>query len=211
MPDAVIPPEVSFSADVRRLAFWADRAGLQLPGSAEALGVPYARAHRWFLESKRALVQLGWRETSAATSDSRLLFSVEFPGPRTSAGVPRSPPVTLSLPKHPSSFFSPERTLQWQMCFHSTAFSTLRYSIPALNDILFLLQCLVPGMLIGKHVEEFPQEGQIYITSRSLPNHDWVSANEARLIDIFGQQYYRQLWKAVTNTQMCFLLEKERK
>lgn len=93
MSAQVITPEVSFSADVRRLAFWADRAGLHLPSSAEALGMPYARAHRWFLECKRTLLQQGWCES--ATCDPRLLFSIEFPGPRTAAGVPRSPPVTL--------------------------------------------------------------------------------------------------------------------
>jgi len=80
-----------------------------------------------------------------------------------------------------------------------------------LNDILLLLQCLIPGLLISRHIEELPTEGALWITSRSLPGADWIMANEAKLHDIFGQEYYRQLCKAVNDPKMSFLVEKELK
>lgn len=203
------PPQVSFSADVRLLSFWADRTGLLLPASAEALGTPYARAHRWLLALKNALVaQHAWRE-AAQGADGRMLFAIEMQQ-RTSSGVPRSPPLTLMLPKHPSSFFSPDRKLQWQMTFHATTFFTLRHSCPPIQDILYLLQCLIPGMLVIAKVEDIPREA-VYTTSRALPPADWVSAHQDMLVDIFGAQHFRQIFRAASNDRMAYHVDTQRR
>ncbi|KZV97678.1 hypothetical protein EXIGLDRAFT_730063 [Exidia glandulosa HHB12029] len=203
------PPQVVFSSDVQRLAGWAERTGLPLPGTAEALGSPYARAHRWLSSFKGTLVtKYGWRDAPQSGDSSRLLFSIGLQ-PTSSSGVPRAPALSLALPKHPSSFFSPERKLQWQMTFHSTAFFTMRFSQPPIQDMLYLLQCLIPGMVVVAKVEDVPGEA-IYTTSRGLPPPEWVQAHQEMLVDVFGAQHYRQLFRAASTDRMTYYIETRR-
>lgn len=120
---------------------WAQRTHIPLT-TAEALGATYARAHRWFQALKQQLIrEHDWSESSA--SDPRLLFAIETSSIwRSSVGLPAGPKLKLCLPVHASSFFSPERRVQWEMVFHSDIFDSVRKICPPINDILYLMQCL---------------------------------------------------------------------
>jgi len=201
------PPQVVFSGEVRDLVEWAERTNLPLPTSAEALGTNYARAHRSFLAMKNHLIQhYGWNDSSIA--DPRLLFSIECDPPhRSSSGMPRSPRMNLSLPTNASSFFSPERRVQWQMVFHSATFPTMRHSVPPIANILHLLQCLLPGMLVIVKVEDVQGQG-VYTTSRGLPPAEWVDTHRQLLCDIFGTSHYRRLFRAASDSRIAFKVER---
>ena len=196
------PPQVCFSPDVSAMAEWASRTGIPLT-SAEAMGTLYARAHRWMIELKLRLTQdCGWREIP---SEPRMLFSIEGPPPRSANGLPRTPPLRLQLPQHATSFFSPERRVQWEMVFHSAIFPVMRHSVQPIGDILHLLQCLLTGMVVLVKEDNIPGEG-IYKTIRALPPAEWISSNQASLVEVFGQAHFKKLFKAASDKRVAFKL-----
>lgn len=75
--------------------------------------------------------------------------------------------------------------------------------------MLYLLQCLIPGMLVVAKVEDVPGEA-LYTTSRGLPPPEWVQAKQEMLVDIFGAQHFRQLFRAASTDRMTYLLETRR-
>lgn len=199
------PPIICFSSNVKGMDDWASRTGIPLT-SADALGTTYTRAHRWLLRLKSDLVkQHGWNDVSPA--DSRMLFTIECPSPfKSASGVPRSPPMRIQVPINATSFFTPERRVQWEMVFHGSAFPALRHSTPV-GDILNILQCLLTGMIVIVREENITGEG-LYKTSRALPPADWVSQNQTSLTEIFGPSHYKSLFKAASDTTKAFRLEK---
>lgn len=193
--------QVVFAPNVTQMNDWASRTGIPLT-SAESLNTLYARAHPWLNTLKDQLVRYhGWREK---TPDPRMLFSIECVPPfRSSGGLPRTPPFTLQLPLHASTFFSPERRVQWEMVFHSALFPAMRHTCQPVGDILHLLQCLLTGMFVLVRDEEVPGEG-VWRTTRGLPPADWVAANEAMLLQIFGATHYRKLFRTATDKRLAF-------
>jgi hypothetical protein len=179
--------EVVFSSDVRNMDEWAKRTRIPLT-TADALGVTYARSHRWLHALKSSLIhQHRWTE---ASNDPRMLFSLETSSIwRSSVGLPAGPALRLQLPVHATSFFSPERRVQWQMVFHSDIFESVRKICPPINDILNLVQCLLTGIVTLVFEENLPQG--IYRTTRGLPPVSWINANEQMLVEIFGVPHYR--------------------
>lgn len=196
--------EVIFSSDVQNMDDWARRTRIPLT-TAEALGTTYARAHRWFQTLKVQLIRdHNWRDVPP--SDSRMLFSLETSSIwRSSVGLPAGPQLKLQLPVHASSFFSPERRVQWQMVFHSDIFESVRKICPPINDILSLIQCLLTGVVTLVFEENLPNG--VYRTSRGLPPASWVNENESALTEIFGIEHYRALRRACSDTQTAFKLE----
>jgi len=199
-------PQVHFSSDVQNMDSWAKRTGIPLT-TADALGTTYARAHKMLLSLKTQLVQQhGWMDVSS--SNSRMLFTIEAPSPwRSSSGVPLSPKLKLELPSNASSFFSPERRVQWQMVFHSDVFATQRVIVSQIADILNLLQCLLTGVLTLVHEESLPDG--VYKTTRGLPSVQWINANQAALVEIFGRSHFKQLWKACNDRAASFKVDVE--
>lgn len=198
--------QVHFSSDVRNMDSWARRTGIPLT-TAEALGTTYARAHKWLLALKNQLIQQhGWQE--AEPTDPRMLFTIEAPSPwRSQSGLPLSPKQRLQLPMHASSFFSPERRVQWQMVFHSDIFATQRLIVQPISDILNLVQCLLTGLVTLVYEEQLPQGA--YTTTRGLPSAQWINANETALLEIFGRTHFKQLWKASSDRATSFKVDFE--
>ena len=149
---------VHYSNEVPNLDEWANR--LDMPLDISTLSKRYSAAHKYLREMKALLIEkYGWSE---CTHDNRLLFTIEaMPPHRSTSGLPKSPLMTVSLPYHLSSFFSPERRVQWQMVFHSALFQTMRHTIPPVGSLFYLLQCLVPGMLVLEKRENKPEGGQV--------------------------------------------------
>ena len=199
-----IPPQIVFSANVKEMDEWSKRTGIPLT-SADALGTLYARAHPWLLALKDVLVrEYGWREKPV---DSRILFLIECTPPfRSSGGIPRVPQFNLQLPQHASTFFSPERRIQWEMVFHSAMFATMRHTCQPIADILHLLQCLLTGMFVLVKEEDVPGEG-CWTTTRGLPPPEWISANESMLLQIFGTTHFRKLFRAATDKRLAFKVQ----
>ncbi|KAJ2916047.1 hypothetical protein MD484_g4379, partial [Candolleomyces efflorescens] len=199
--------EVVFSSDVANMDAWAQRTHIPLT-TAEALGATYARAHRWFQALRLALVrQHGW--TDSPSPDHRILFSIETSSIwRSSVGLPAGPKHQLYLPVHASSFFSPERRVQWEMVFHSDIFESVRKICPPINDILYLIQCLLTGLVTVVFEEHLPQG--IHRTSRGLPPVAWVNENEVALTEIFGVSHFAALRKACGDTKASYMLQVSR-
>lgn len=195
-------PQVVFSSDVKNMDEWAQRTRIPLT-TAEALGTTYARSHRWLQQLKTRLIRdHGWVEVPS--NDHRLLISLESTSIwRSSVGLPAGPTMKLQLPVHASSFFSPERRVQWEMVFHSDTFESMRKICPPINDILNLIQCLLTGMVTLVFEERLPQG--LYRTTRGLPQVSWVGENEAALIEVFGQPHLGALRKA--SSDVAYKLE----
>ncbi|KAF8894587.1 hypothetical protein BD779DRAFT_1609296 [Infundibulicybe gibba] len=196
--------EVVFSSDVKNMDDWGRRTRIPLT-TAEALGVTYARAHRWLQNLRSQLIhEHNW--TDAPVSDPRMLFSLETSSIwRSSVGLPAGPKLKLQLPVHASSFFSPERRVQWQMVFHSDIFESVRKICPPINDILNLVQCLLTGVVTLVFEERLPQG--IYRTIRGLPPVLWVNINEQALTNVFGTSHFKALRRACNDTATAFKLE----
>lgn len=196
--------EVVFSSDVANMDAWAQRTNIPLT-TAEALGATYARAHRWLQSLRQQLVrEHGW--TDSPSPDHRMLFSIETSSIwRSSVGLPAGPKHQLYLPVHASSFFTPERRVQWEMVFHSDIFESVRKICPPINDILYLVQCLLTG-LVTVVFEEHLAQG-IYRTSRGLPPVAWVNSNEKALTEIFGASHFKALRKACNDTKASYMLK----
>lgn len=203
-PMTSAPPQLVFSNDVAHMDEWAKRTGIPLT-TADALGTNYARARRWMMSIKLQLVQThGWSDITPM--DPRLLFDIECPSPfRSSRGLPRSPNMRLQVPANASSFFSRERRVQWEMVFHSALFPAMRHNVPAIGDLLHLLQCLLTGLIVL--VKEEPAGEGMDRTIRALPPASWVSAHESQLTEIFGASHYRQLFRAASDSRVAFKLE----
>ncbi|KAL1947743.1 hypothetical protein VTO73DRAFT_13467 [Trametes versicolor] len=199
------PPQLFFSNEIATMDEWAKRTGIPLT-TAEALGTNYARARRWLLSIRSNLVtEHGWRDV--APLDARLLFDIECPTPyRSARGLPRSPNMRLQIPINASSFFSRERRVQWEMVFHSTLFPGLRHTVPAVADLLHLLQCLLTGMVVL--IKEEQEAGGMVRTIRGLPPVEWVSSHETALVEVFGSSHYRQLFRAASDARVAFKLER---
>ncbi|KAF9052607.1 hypothetical protein BJ165DRAFT_1441299 [Panaeolus papilionaceus] len=197
---------VTFSSDVSNMDAWANRTNIPLT-TADALGATYARAHRWLQALKLQLVR-DYKWTETVPQDQRMLFSLETSSIlRSSVGLPAGPKLKLQLPVHASSFFSPERRVQWQMVFHSDIFDSIRLTCPPINDILNLIQCLLTGLVTL--VMEETVNGDIHRTIRGLPTLAWVNANEAALLEVFGQSHFKRLRRACTDTKSAYSLEIE--
>jgi hypothetical protein len=200
------PLQLFFSSNVKNMDEWANRTEIPLT-SADALGTNFTRAHRWFTQLKNQLLkQHGW--TDVTPPDPRMLFTIECPSPyRSTGGLPRTPDMRLQIPLHASSFFSPERRVQWEMVFHGSLFPAMRHTVPAVADIMHLLQCLLTGMIVLIHEENVPGDG-LYKTFRALPPADWVSAHQPQLTEILGPAQYKTLFKAANDKKKSFRLEK---
>ncbi|PPQ76842.1 hypothetical protein CVT24_010685 [Panaeolus cyanescens] len=185
---------------------WANRTNIPLT-TADALGATYARAHKWFQALKVQLINdYNWTESSQ--QDQRMLFSLETCSIlRSSVGIPAGPKLKLQLPVHASSFFSPERRVQWEMVFHSDIFDSIRSQCPPIRDILNLTQCLLTGLVTI--VMEETVNGEIHRTIRGLPPLAWVNTHEAALLEVFGQSHFKRLRRACADTKSAYSLEIE--
>jgi len=197
--------EVVFSSDVAHMDEWARQTLIPLT-TADALGATYAKAHKWLNNLKTQLVhQYNWSEIPS--DDRRMLFTLETSSMwRSSVNLPAGPKLRLQLPVHASSFFTPERRVQWEMVFHSDIFESVRKICPPINDILNLIQCLLTG-LVTVVLEERLDEG-VFRTIRGLPPVSWISANEVLLADIFEPSHLRALRKACNDTTKAYKLER---
>lgn len=201
------PPQLVFNNDVAHMDEWSRRTGIPLT-SAEALGTNYARARRWMMSMRTQLVQnMGWCDVTPL--DPRLLFDIECPSPyRSARGLPRSPNLRLQMPANASSFFSSGRRVQWEMVFHSALFPGMRHSVPAIGDLLHLLQCLLTGMVVLVKEECLPGGG-VERTIRALPPVEWVASHEGPLTEILGPTHFRQLFRAAGDNRIAFKLERD--
>ncbi|PSR74911.1 hypothetical protein PHLCEN_2v9445 [Hermanssonia centrifuga] len=196
--------QLYFCNDISSMDEWAKRTGIPLT-TADALGTPYRRARDWIVRIRNELVGThGWRDV--VPLDSRILFDIEMPYPyRSEGGIPLRPNLRLRLPAHASTFFDPERRVQWEMVFHSNIFHLLRHTVRPITDLLYLLQCLLTGMLVLV-MEDLPGQGGLR-TIRALPPSDWVAAHEPELVKIFGHTHFRLLLRAAQDTRVAFKVE----
>lgn len=194
--------EVVFSSSVRNMDEWAQITRIPLT-TADALGATYARAHRWLAALKNSLVR-DHRWTELPSQDPRILFSIEMASIwRSSVNLPAGPKLKLQLPVHASSFFSPERRIQWEMVFHSDTFESIRRICSPIQDILNLLQCLLTGVVTVALIDA--ADGSR--TVRGLPPVAWINANEPYLVEIFGYSRFKDLHRAASHPRSSFKVD----
>ena len=63
-------------------------------------------------------------------------------------------------------------------------------------------------MLVLVKEEEVPGEG-VWKTTRGLPPPEWIGANEAILLQIFGASHYRKLFRAANDKRLAFKVQLE--
>ncbi|KIP09128.1 hypothetical protein PHLGIDRAFT_347616 [Phlebiopsis gigantea 11061_1 CR5-6] len=188
--------EVLFCYDVARIDEWATRTGIPLT-SVEALGTNYRRARDWMLMLKNELVaQYGWRESQPV--NPKFLFDIELPYPE----QPHRAPLHIRLPTHATTFFAPDRRVDWEMIFHNYAFLIMRRTVRPISDILHLLQCLLTGMF------QIVMDEDSVRTIRALPPADWIAAHETELARIVGSANQKQLLRAASDNRVAFKCER---
>ena len=137
-----------------------------------------------------------------------MLFIIECPPPfRSSGGISRTPPMKIMLPCDASTFFSPARKVQWEMVFHAATFPAMRFCVQPVADILYILQCLLTGLIVL--VKENPAQGGVGYERmvRGLPPVEWIAANESRLVHVCGEAHYKKLFKAANDAKSAFYCE----
>lgn len=187
------PIRVRFEANVEAMDYWCRRIGKPLGRTASKdLELTYSRAHRWLLAWKTKLVQdYGFLEED---TNIRMLFSI------------RKDDLHLQLPAHVYTFFSPNRQRQWETIFHSNVFCRPRHAFKPLNNILDLLQCLLPGVIVLVMEEVIPGAKKC-ITTRGLPPLLWMQEYSAMLEDIFGYKGYDKLELAASSDDLAYTVE----
>lgn len=177
--------------------------------SADALNVTYAHARRWLLSIKNELVAVYQFCDVTSTADSRIMFAIECPSPfRSPNGLSRSPNFRIEVPRDASTFFAPQRRVQWEMVFHSAAFAHMRHTCAPIADLLHLLQCILTGVIVLVKEERAPDQ-PLYRTIRGLPPVEWVTNNANGLKEVLGDDVYRVLYGAAGDKRKSFMLEVE--
>lgn len=200
-------PEIVFSQNVQSMNEWAMRTGIPLASRADDMNVPYRRAHRWLRQIKDELcARHGFVEVPSG--DPRIMYAIECPPLRSPNGLQRSPPFRLQIPLDVTTFFAPQRRVEWEMQFHSAAFGYMRRSNPAILDLFNLLQSLITGVIVLVMEERNPG-APLVRTIRALPMPDWVANNGNELTHVLGVDRYRALYRAAGDKRMSYKLEQE--
>ncbi|KIJ26847.1 hypothetical protein M422DRAFT_191709 [Sphaerobolus stellatus SS14] len=191
---------VEFNNNIPLIDAWSSRLGVHL--TPESVTEPYRRARPYLMGIASRLLDTGRFNPRPTSKDSRLLWSLECPQPlpiQTRNGFSITPAAVIELPKNASSFWSPDRRVQWEMVFHSAVWPAMRNTCAPLNDLLSLLQCLLPGMIVLAQTEDGMK------TVRGLPSHHWLEHWQPMLIDIFGYEHYERLYVAAQNIQLSYM------
>ncbi|TFY77642.1 hypothetical protein EWM64_g6371 [Hericium alpestre] len=159
--------------------FWSDYTGLHPAGEAA-----YARACELLLDAKEALLKAGGWVDENTVEDLFVLTS-------------RS--CTLAVPATLAALMDPEQTDMFANMFEALALLPITDSAqvdaawPAFEDLVYLLQVLVPGLLLL--IAEDKEQGR-YVT-RGLPPKEWVERRRNELEGIFGIEDYMRVCEAI--------------
>ena len=74
--------------------------------------------------------------------------------------------------------------------------------------MLYLIQCLIPGLVLVCMAEPVPSEGVVYTTSRGLPPSTWIREHSDMLIQVVGRDRFSILKTAAWSSEIAFALEK---
>ncbi|KAF8492129.1 hypothetical protein JB92DRAFT_1246481 [Gautieria morchelliformis] len=196
---------IRFNADSDERAFWAERTGLHALNDEE-LDAAYKRAHTFIREDKERLInEHGWTETP---DEDRHLFSLSSPESCESA--------LLSFPTTFSSFVDPADSHMWKALFEQVFHAAQSQLSPDIDffstgphplcSMLYLLQCIAPGMLLLSRVRHFDEDEGEYI--RILPGESWVDSHTDMLTTVLGTTTaYDQLLDASSDEDRSFFKE----
>jgi len=213
--------ELRFDGSNEAAIHWAARSGLEAHLSLDAVEEMYERALPYLAAWAYALTtKHSWQaEAIDAIGDIPLAvclgrddqFIVEQ-GEYSTSHVSR-----LVFPRHFSAFTDPELAQDWATMFanlimtsHSPDSATKniyqlgRAGTPApLQNIIYLLQCISPGMLI---VRSYPSDdvGETCVTDCGLPPALWVGEHIEDLEDIFGTVLAVNLYKSADDPYCAY-------
>ncbi|KAH7884195.1 hypothetical protein F5I97DRAFT_2066285, partial [Phlebopus sp. FC_14] len=167
----------------------------------------YARAHEFLLKRAKQLVDLGWKEQ--ATDDSSLVSLTTHVTRSSPFGRNSQHDLELRLPREANSFFDPFLARQWKAMFENwllfPSARPARWSadlyidtVSPLCDIFYLLQSLIPGMLVIIRLDEIDDLGEEEYT-RVLPRPPWPEEHIAELEFILGQARASDVVKAASD------------
>ena len=189
-------PAVRLSQDSTTISFWANRTGLKLFDSQQQEEV-YSKAREFFLERGLTLIaDYGWQEDTENTTVSCQIQSEPFflTDKYKSMLHLSKAGINLVLPAAFTSLLEPSEADKWSEMFRCTFHakrdrmnnSSLIIDSPTpLSDIFYLLQTLLPGMLLIYRIDEIDDCGEQERT-RALPPAPWVELHKEMLQTIFG-------------------------
>lgn len=194
-------PAVRFSQDVSVAAYWANRTGLKCLDKEE-LEAAYAKAKDFLLQKENILVDdHDWHRVEHDIDTLLSLTSKKTPEFYRQQTID----LRLQLPSSFASFLDPAKTKTWDIMFgHSAIFDARRdvglfiKSAPPLSDIFYLLQTLLPGMLLIYRIDDMDDRGELE-TVCALPRLVWIEEHKDLLHTIFGETRYDSLLEAAAS------------
>ncbi|KAF9516266.1 hypothetical protein BS47DRAFT_689195 [Hydnum rufescens UP504] len=167
---------------------------------AHELQASYTRAHAFFKKRCEELItNYAWRSIDWGRKHHIFRIATKTPpSPRYPSHTASSPDLTLQLPKTLAQFLKLSHREKWRRMFEDRRiFQTKRLnqwshdlfidSCPPLADIMYMLQVLVPGMLLLVRVDHIPTVGDQKIT-RALPPEEWTLEHAEELEYILGSR-----------------------
>ena len=204
-------PAVRFSGDSTTISSWANRIGLKRFDNQQQEAA-YSKAREFFLERGLMLISdYGWKEgtTNMTVSCQILSESVQVSLTDKSKSIlhlSKTEYTHLLLPASFSSLLEPSEVDKWSEMFNLFHAKRDRLngkliidSPTPLADIFYLLQTLLPGMLLIYRIDEYDDLGEEERTC-ALPPATWVELHKELLQRIFGDtERYDQLLEAAAD------------
>jgi hypothetical protein len=197
------PVQLRFDPSEDSAIHWAARSGIEHALALRKLeelyarALPYLRAWAYALTTKH-----GWSDEPVELIGEMpvavcLGRNVQLP---TNEESPSTPHVSrLVLPRQFAAFLDPSLVEDWAAMFHNlmTPYTTPHATdifqlgraagIPRpLQNILYLLQVLSPGLLLVRFINDEIDEWDVQATDHGLPPSLWVGLHIEDLEDIFG-------------------------
>ena len=201
-------PAVRFSQDNTDISFWANRTGLKLLDSQQQEAV-YSKAKGFFLERSSMLTQDGWQEVTTNTTVSFQIVSEPFSWTNKLKSILHLSNTRQSNLVLPASFLEASEVYKYEKMFR--IFSAKRdrmnnlfiNSNTPLADIFYLLQTLLPGMLLIYRIDDYDEIGDEE-RIRALPPAAWVEEHKGWLQTIFEDhtERYGRLLVAAGDRQL---------
>lgn len=184
-----VPMVWTFNANRERINSFTRPLGLSF--TSKGMEHRYERARPWLFSLCDQLLSLPrFRETDCL-GDLPTIFSLRYDDPQ------RGRTIGIELPIDPNDFFDNQPAL-WGEVFHNCAIITSEYpeSRQIIKDMLSLLRCAIPGLLVLQPVNS------VGILSRSicLPSAHWIGSYHGTpshsVPSVFGWEHAQNLLAA---------------
>jgi hypothetical protein len=198
---------IVFNPDVAKMANWTNKMGISMLTHAYEYDAIWHKAHPWLLQlNERLKREYGFEAMDPNNAHwgydiNRILFCSTVQHDY----MQRWPLQRLELPKDATSFFNRNRRSQWEKVFHQQIVHVYRNRWTPLLDILCLIQCILPGIILFEQEELISRDRSVLC--RGVPKPEWFERNKKNLAKIFSTQHLSALKAASKDITMSYSLE----